>query len=181
MNATTPHPAIAKINGLIDESRALEADFLADKTLELAQSALESAKAAVLVAEGEDDSIDPEQLVDRRIEARRQAEIAGIRLERAKKAMESRKSEVNHPIIRAGKIAAEALREVVEPSGRRLESELRRIIGDHSYERDSGHYKALIYRKGEALFGHARQMEAAASVQGLNQAIALIEDARRLG
>lgn len=181
MNAPAPHPAIEKINKLIEESRALEADFKNDKTLELAELALETAKAAVVAAEAEDDSLDPEQLVDRRIEARRQEEIAAIRLERAKKALQSRKSAIDGPLYRAGKIAADALRELVEPMQRKLESELRRVIGDDFYEREISHYKSLLWRKGEILVHHARQMESGPSIPGLLKTIALIEDARRLG
>lgn len=181
MNAPAPHPAIEEINKLIEESRALEADFKNDKTLELAELALETAKAAVAAAEAEDDSIDPEQLVDRRIEARRQEEIAAIRLERAKNAMKSRKSEINDPIRKAGRLAADTLVELVGPMRWKLESELRRVIGDDFYEREMSHYKSLLWRKGEILVHHARLMESGPSIPGLLKTVALIENARRLG
>lgn len=178
---SSPVPAVAKIKAELEEFRALEADFKNDRTLELARIALDGAKAAAVTAAVEDDSIDPEELVDRRLEARRQVEIAEIRLGRSEKAVESRGQVVRTPLIEAGKIAAEALREAAEPLGKRLETELRKLIGDDYYNPDAGHYKSLIYRKGEVLNAHARQMESAVSISGLNQAIALLEDAARLG
>jgi hypothetical protein len=176
----TPHPAIVLINAKIEEHRELAADFAADRTLELAESALNSAKAAAAKAELEDDSIDPEALVDKRMDARRAVEVAEIRLARAKKAIESRGWDVQAPLHAGGKIAAEALREVADPFGNQLEAALRNLIGD-DYNTDSGHYKSLIYRKKERLFGHARSCEQSASVQVLERAIAMIEDATRLG
>lgn len=181
MNAPKPHPAVAKINAKIKEFHELEADFKNDKTLELAKSALDSAKAAAVAAEVENDSIDPEQLVDRRIEARRQVEIAEIRLGRAENAMKSRGWDVQGPLLEAGKIAAEAMNEAAEPFGGRLERELRKLIGEDDFNMEAPFYKALIYRKRDRLYSHARLMEKAASVPGLVRAIALLEDAARLG
>lgn len=181
MNAIKPHPAVAEINAKIKEFHELEADFKNDQTLKLAQAALESAKAGAVAAEAEDDSIDPEELVDRRIEARRQVEISEIRLARAEKAIESRGYVVRTPLIEAGGIAAEALRTAAEPFGKRLEAELRKLIGDDYYTPQEAHYKALIYQKGEVLNAHARQTESSVSIPGLNKAIALLEDAARLG
>jgi hypothetical protein len=180
MKALTPHPAIAAINLKIAEHHELAADFAADQTLTLAEAALESAKAAAAQAELEDHSLDPEDLVDRRLEARRQVEVAEIRLARAKKAIESRGWDVQAPLHAGGKIAAEALREVADPFGNQLEAALRNLIGD-DYNTDSGHYKSLIYRKKERLFGHARSCEQSASVQVLERSIAMIEDSTRLG
>jgi hypothetical protein len=175
------HPAIAQITAKIEEFHALELDFKNDKTLVLAESALESAKAAAAAAEAEDDSLDPEELVDKRLEARREVEIAEIRLARARKAVESRSFDVNAPLKAGGEIAAGALREVAEPFGERLEAALRKLIGDEGYTAESAHYKSLIYRKRERLYGHARHCESRASIPLLNQAITLLEDAARLG
>jgi hypothetical protein len=181
MKAHIPHPAIALIAAKIEAHHALERDFQNDQTLKLAESALDQAKAAAAEAEKENDSIDPEELVDRRIEARRQVEIAEIRLSRAKTAMESQESRVLGPIREGGRIAAEALREVVEPFGAALESELRRVIGQNDFEAEQGHYKGLIYRKKERFHGLARELESSASINSLNRAVAMIEDATRLG
>lgn len=181
MNAIKPHPAVVLIQGKIKEFHELEADFKNDQTLSLAKSALESAKTGAAQAEHEDDSVDPEELVDRRLEARRQVEIAEIRLGRAQKALESRGYVVRTPLLQAGQIAAEALREAAEPFGERLESGLRNLLGDEMFRAESGFFTSVIYRKRERLFAHARQMESAVSIPGLNQAIALLEDAARLG
>ena len=181
MNAPKPHPAVAKIQAKIKEFHELEADFKNDKTLVLAQSALETAKADAAVAEAEDDSIDPEQLVDLRLEARRQVEIAEIRLTRAQKAVESRGIVVRTPLLEAGDIAAEALLGIEPHFCQRLESELRKLIGDGFYEATPGIYQNLIYKKQAILHGHARQMESSVSIFGLNEAITLLEDANRLG
>jgi hypothetical protein len=180
MNAAASHPAIAKINAKIEEFHELESDFKNDKTLELAKSALEGAKITLTAAEAEDDSIGPEELVDRRIEARRQVEIAEIRLSRAQKSVESQGCVVRTPLLEAGEIAAEALRGVVEPFAERLEYELRKLIGEEDYNHNAGHFKSIIYRKGERLYGHARQMESAVSIPGLIRAISLLEEATRL-
>jgi hypothetical protein len=180
MKAHIPHPAIAQITAKIEEHRTLEADFKNDQTLNLAERALEAAKAAAVEAELEDDSIDPAELVDRRLEARREVEIAEIRLARAKKAVESQASRVMVPIREGGRIAADALREAAEPFGAAVESELRRVLGQHDYDAEQGHYKAAIYRKKDLLFGSARSLESSASVPGLGKAIALLEEADRL-
>jgi hypothetical protein len=179
--APTPHPAIQAILTKIEEHHALEKDFANDQTLNLAQAALDQAKAAVAEAELEDDEIDPEELVDRRLEARRQVEIAEIRLGRAQKALESRGQSVMQPIREAGRIAAAALREIAEPFGVALEKSLRKIVGDDDFAADGGHYKSLIYRKKERLFAHARACESNASVGCMERAIAMLEDATRLG
>ncbi len=181
MNAIKPHPAVAKINAKIAEFHELEADFKADRTLELAQSALDSAKSAAAQADLEDESTDPEALVDSRLEARRQVQIAEIRLARAQKTLESRGYVVRSPLLQAGDIAAEALREATEPFAERLESGLRNLLGDEMFQAELSHLTSVIYRKKERLFAHARQMESAVSIPGLNQAIALLEDAARLG
>jgi hypothetical protein len=183
MNAIKPHPAISQIKAKIEEHRELEADFKADRTLELAQSALDSAKAAAVAAEAEaeDDSVDPEELVDRRIEARRQVEIAEIRLARAQKALESRGWDVKAPLIEGGKIANEALRTAAEPFGERLEAGLRNLLGDETFLAVSPQLKGVIFQKKERLYAHARQMESEVSIPGLNQAIAYLEEVARLG
>jgi hypothetical protein len=178
---TSPHPAIALIAAKIEAHHALQRDFDNDKTLTLAESALETAKAASVQAELEDAAVDPEKLVDLRIEARRQVEIAEIRLSRAKTAMESQASRVLGPIREGGRIAAEALLEVVEPFGAAFESELCRVIGKSDFEKDQGHYKTLIYRKKDRFHGLARELESSPSIHSLNRAVAMIEDAARLG
>lgn len=175
-----PHPAVAKINAKIQEFHALEADFQNDQTLKLAQAALESAKAAAVAAEAEEDSIDPEELVDRRMEARRQVEISEIRLGRAQKSMKSRGFDVKQPLREGGEIAAKALRASAEPFCERLESELKRILGE-DFPINAGHLKVTIYRKGERLFAQARAVESSPDPQTLGQAIALLEDVARFG
>ena len=180
-HTTSAHPSIALITAKIEEHHALAKDFAADQTLKLAEAALEQAKAAAAEAELEDDSTDPEELVDRRLEARRQVEIAEIRLVRAKKATQSQGHQVMWPINKAGKIAADALREVSEPFGDGLEAALRKLIGDETYDADRGFFNSLIYRKKERLYTGARLLESSASVPGLGNAIAMLEDVARLG
>jgi hypothetical protein len=181
MNASKPHPAVVLIQAKIAEFHELEADFKNDLTLKLATEALDSAKAAAVAAEAEDETVDPEELVDRRIEARRSVEVAEIRLTRAQKTLESRGHVVRTPLIQAGDIAVEALRAAAEPFGERLEAELRKLIGDEFYLASASFYQNLIFGKQDRLYGHARQLESAVSIPGLNQAIAHLEEVARLG
>lgn len=176
--------AVEAIRAKIEEHRALAAEVVKDRTVEISKLALADAEETARRAAAEDESIEPEDLVDRRIEAGRQVEVAKIRVQRAEKVRAERLSETRGPLVEARGIAVDAITASRGPLGEKLMAGAVRVFGS-MVEEEAGWFKSLIYRAGERLNGTARRLERSdhtntdQMIRDLEHAIGLIEDANR--
>lgn len=177
---------VAAVRGKIAEYHAAAAEFEKDVTLQTAKQALADAEVGKERADREDDSIDPEELVDRRLDAVRQVEVAKIRVARAEKAHASSKGSVVFILREAMRIAvaafpaaAEALREKLEAGAVRVYGA--EIVGNHQ----KSYLKSLHHQMTERVHGTRRGLEKDTSdnprqlIAHLEKALAVLEDVHR--
>ena len=145
-----PHLEIIKAaDAKVAEYHSAAKGLAKDVTLQTARDALANATAAKEWAEVEDESVAPEDLVDRRTDAARDFEVAKIRVARAEKAQAINASQALAPLREATQLLSKALMEAVEPLRNRVEAGARRVFGDQMYDLAGPHFKGLVYQMGE--------------------------------
>jgi hypothetical protein len=182
-----PHiQTIEAIRAAIASYHAAAAEFAKDVTLRTAREAFTAAEKNKARADLEDDSVDAEELVDRRMEAERQFQVAKIRVDRAEKSHTERQSDVNLILRQATREAAKAFPIAAEALAARLTAAAVRVYGAdivelHEKQRfDLLHYSMgrRVHEEGECLRMSRSEIPEHA-IGHLENAIAILEDVYR--
>lgn len=177
--------SIKIIRSKVECFRGHAAKLAHDKTVEVCEQSLVDAQREAKAAAVEDESIEAEVLVDRRIEAARQVEIAQIRLQRAKKMRAELESEIKCALLEARNMVCEGLRAASDSLSERLMAGAVRVFGEEVVLTEGPFFKSLAYRATERVAGTARRIEKSdhsntdQMIRDIEHAIRLIEESLR--
>jgi len=159
----------------LDAAREALAEAREDQTLAAAREALAEAQQAKEAADAEDFETDPAELVDRRMAAGRNFEIAKIRVERAERDFNSRLSRASGMVTKVATDTRQALLAIIEPFRENLRAGLNRVVGEMFKGAHDQAINGIVFSTGNHISAICQTLHSVSLTPHPQQAIPTVE------